>query len=158
MLTEKNRYYLATMGIDVWLPKSSRKVVVEKPINHCVFLLRSILDDAVVGELWLEVFEHEFAEDEVLKLLDAMLKAINVVCKKTEVPAPVSAAPMPVVIVMGEALAQYVLRSKKTLDELREANLHQLDAGKQLLVTYHPVQLLRQPGDKRKAWTDLKKI
>jgi DNA polymerase len=30
------------------------------------------------------------------------------------------------------------------------------EAGTPLIVTYHPAYLLRSPGEKRKAWSDLR--
>lgn len=69
------------------------------------------------------------------------------------------------VIVLGEPTAQCLLQKKQPLDVLREmtnlaAQKRQHDsagefAGRPLLVTYSPRELLQQVQNKRKAWTDL---
>jgi uracil-DNA glycosylase family 4 len=59
-------------------------------------------------------------------------------------------------LAVGRIAAQNLLGTDAPLARLR-GKLHQFGAaGTPLVVTYHPAYLLRTPGDKRKAWEDLK--
>ena len=57
------------------------------------------------------------------------------------------------VFAFGEKTAQTLLSSEVPLDSLR-GKLHQYE-GFDLIVSYAPSHLLRQPQDKAKAWADL---
>ena len=57
------------------------------------------------------------------------------------------------ILAVGRIAAQNLLHTEVTIGRLRGA-VHRL--GKlPVVVTYHPAYLLRSPGEKRKAWTDL---
>jgi DNA polymerase len=59
-------------------------------------------------------------------------------------------------LVVGRIAAQSLLQTTVPLGRLRQ-QVHVFGAAKvPLVVTYHPAYLLRTPGDKRKAWEDLK--
>jgi DNA polymerase len=61
-----------------------------------------------------------------------------------------------IMLAVGRIAAQNLLRTDKTLGSLR-GQVHRFGALQvPLVVTYHPAYLLRTPGDKRKAWEDLK--
>ena len=61
-----------------------------------------------------------------------------------------------VMLAVGRIAAQNLLRTEVTLGRLRQ-QVHRFgESGVPLVVTYHPAYLLRTPGDKRKAWEDLK--
>jgi uracil-DNA glycosylase family 4 len=61
-----------------------------------------------------------------------------------------------IMLVVGRIAAQNLLRTDKTLGSLRQ-QVHRFGLSEvPLVVTYHPAYLLRTPGDKRKAWEDLK--
>jgi uracil-DNA glycosylase len=61
-----------------------------------------------------------------------------------------------IMLVVGRIAAQNLLRTDKTLGSLRQ-QVHRFGVAQvPLVVTYHPAYLLRTPGDKRKAWEDLK--
>lgn len=62
-------------------------------------------------------------------------------------------AKVPVILLMGEACAQAVLKTGKTLDELRQ--IPHREGGREFVVTYHPDDLLRREEWKKKAWEDL---
>lgn len=70
--------------------------------------------------------------------------------------AELEAARVPVVLLLGEACAQAVLKTGRGLEELRQAP-HRLDgvAGREFAVTYHPDELEGNEDLKRKAWKDL---
>lgn len=59
------------------------------------------------------------------------------------------------ILVVGRIAAQSLLESDATVGKLR-GKVHQYGERKiPLVVTYHPAYLLRSPGQKRHAWTDL---
>ena len=61
-----------------------------------------------------------------------------------------------IILVVGRIAAQNLLHTTQPLARLR-GQLHRFGAlNTPLIVTYHPSYLLRTPGDKRKAWEDLK--
>jgi uracil-DNA glycosylase len=57
------------------------------------------------------------------------------------------------ILAVGRIAAQNLLATDTPIGRLR-GHLHQLH-GIPVVVTYHPAYLLRSPGEKRKAWTDL---
>jgi DNA polymerase len=60
------------------------------------------------------------------------------------------------ILAVGRIAAQNLLASDAPLARLR-GRVHAFGtAGTPLVVTYHPAYLLRSPGEKRKAWDDLK--
>jgi uracil-DNA glycosylase family 4 len=61
-----------------------------------------------------------------------------------------------IMLAVGRIAAQNLLHTDKTLGSLRQ-QVHRFGQSQlPLVVTYHPAYLLRTPGDKRKAWEDLK--
>jgi DNA polymerase len=59
-------------------------------------------------------------------------------------------------LAVGRIAAQNLLATDTPIGRLR-GSVHQFGhANTPLIVTYHPAYLLRSPGEKRKAWTDLK--
>jgi len=61
-----------------------------------------------------------------------------------------------IMLAVGRIAAQNLLRTDVTLGRLRQ-QVHRFGSSQvPLVVTYHPAYLLRTPGDKRKAWEDLK--
>jgi uracil-DNA glycosylase len=60
------------------------------------------------------------------------------------------------VLCVGRIAAQNLLETDAALGKLR-GRVHRLGANAvPVVVTYHPAYLLRSPGEKRKAWQDLK--
>jgi uracil-DNA glycosylase len=61
-----------------------------------------------------------------------------------------------ILLAVGRIAAQNLLRTDAALARLRQ-QVHSFGISRvPLVVTYHPAYLLRTPGDKRKAWEDLK--
>ena len=61
-----------------------------------------------------------------------------------------------IILVVGRIAAQNLLATDAPLARLR-GKVHTFgEANTPLVITYHPAYLLRTPGDKRKAWDDLK--
>lgn len=146
---------LDTMGIQIWrsralLPGSA----------HTLDFIAYTLHDptgALVGSLCLESRCISIAQEAAFsRLLDAMLSAIGL--KKSLLQTRQVPQTARFHIVMGEALAQAALASEVPLDTLRAGNLYSQDNGSQLLVTYHPLDLLLETGNKAKAWEDLKRL
>lgn len=61
-----------------------------------------------------------------------------------------------IICALGNAAVQSLLKTKKGITALR-GHFHDYD-GIQLMPTFHPAYLLRNPGDKAKCWQDMKKI
>jgi uracil-DNA glycosylase len=61
-----------------------------------------------------------------------------------------------VMLAVGRIAAQNLLATDAPLSRLRGKVHHFGELNTPLIVTYHPAYLLRTPGDKRKAWEDLK--
>lgn len=59
-----------------------------------------------------------------------------------------------IILAVGRIAAQNLLHTDTPIGRLR-GTVHRL-GGTPVVVTYHPAYLLRSPGEKRKAWTDLK--
>lgn len=58
-------------------------------------------------------------------------------------------------LAVGRIAAHYLLKTKSSLESLRNT-LHQYGSNATpLIVTYHPAYLLRSPADKKKAYLDL---
>ncbi|MCC7464107.1 MAG: uracil-DNA glycosylase [Gammaproteobacteria bacterium] len=61
-----------------------------------------------------------------------------------------------VMLAVGRIAAQNLLATDTPIGKLR-GRLHEFGVARiPLVVTYHPAYLLRSPGEKRKAWSDLK--
>jgi uracil-DNA glycosylase family 4 len=60
------------------------------------------------------------------------------------------------ILAVGRIAAQNLLSTDQSLGRLRGKVYHFGELNTPLIVTYHPAYLLRTPGDKRKAWEDLK--
>lgn len=62
------------------------------------------------------------------------------------------------ILAVGRIAAQQLLETGEPIGRLR-GRWHRFGPRETpLLVTYHPAYLLRSPGEKRKAWTDLKAV
>lgn len=61
-----------------------------------------------------------------------------------------------VILVLGRIAAHTLLDTKTPLGKLRGSVYRDQDTDVPIVVTYHPAYLLRNPGDKSKAWDDLK--
>jgi DNA polymerase len=59
-----------------------------------------------------------------------------------------------IILVVGRIAAQSLLQTDTPIGKLR-GRVHSY-GGIPLVVTYHPAYLLRSPGEKRKAWDDLR--
>lgn len=61
-----------------------------------------------------------------------------------------------IILVVGRIAAQKLLETDVPLAKLRGQTHRYGPLSTPLVVTYHPAYLLRSPGEKRKAWVDLK--
>jgi len=63
-------------------------------------------------------------------------------------------------VVLGETAARYLLQQEQTIDDCRALNqsMTQQFASLPLFFSYSPEELLLQPENKRKAWTDLQQL
>jgi DNA polymerase len=58
-------------------------------------------------------------------------------------------------LAVGRIASHYLLKTKSSLESLRNKLHHYGDNKTPLIVTYHPAYLLRSPQDKKKAFKDL---
>lgn len=63
-----------------------------------------------------------------------------------------------VILAAGRIAAQSLLRTAAPIGRLRGGRHAFRDTGIPVVVTYHPAYLLRSPGQKRRAWEDLKML
>jgi len=61
-----------------------------------------------------------------------------------------------IILAVGRIAAQNILQTDTPIGRLRGKLHHFGELNTPLIVTYHPAYLLRSPGEKRKAWEDLK--
>jgi uracil-DNA glycosylase family 4 len=61
-----------------------------------------------------------------------------------------------IILSVGRISAQNLLATDTPIGRLRGRLHHFGELNTPLVVTYHPAYLLRSPGEKRKAWEDLK--
>lgn len=61
-----------------------------------------------------------------------------------------------IILAVGKVAAQNILHSDATVGAMRGKPLLLPEFDIPVVVTYHPAYLLRSPGEKRKAWQDLK--
>lgn len=155
MLTPLSAYYLQTMGIQTWQCKEVLSDI-SSLLDFQTYQLCSVSGE-VKGELWLESLQIEPMEEAPMyRLLEAMLAAVHL--KHLPIPGTNPQNPPVLSIIMGAGLAQQVLGIQDSLDTLRAANIRVQGDDRQILVTYHPLDLLRNPAYKARAWQDLKKL
>jgi DNA polymerase len=63
-----------------------------------------------------------------------------------------------IICTLGLHASQTVLASKASMGQLRGQVFDFGSSGARVVPTYHPAYLLRSPGEKVKAWEDLKRI
>jgi hypothetical protein len=155
--------YLEIMGIQRWRmrvlppnPAADSLDFKELGIDFSSWILLNTQTHAPMAVLRLETNPLNFKEEEVEKLLDAMLTAVQL--KRTASVANNQAPENLLQIIMGEALAQKLFRVSLPLDMLRAKNAAHLKRTTPILVTYHPKILLAEPKLKRNAWEDLKRL
>jgi DNA polymerase len=61
-----------------------------------------------------------------------------------------------IIVALGRFAVQCLLRSKQPITRLR-GQWHEYE-GIRLMPTFHPAYLLRNPGDKKLVWEDIKKV
>jgi DNA polymerase len=77
-------------------------------------------------------------------------------CCEEYLSAQIDAIRPRVICALGRVSAHWLLDTKESLSNLRKSE--QTYHGTPVLVTYHPAALLRNPGLKRGAWEDFKKL
>jgi len=80
---------------------------------------------------------------EILACEENLLRQIEVISPK-------------VIVALGKFAAQTLLRTQTSISKMRGHfyNYHEI----RLMPTFHPAYLLRNPGDKRLVWDDMKKV
>jgi DNA polymerase len=115
---------------------------------------KSAADNSQLAIIVEPSISHDAQADQ---LLTAMLKAINLTRDEVNIVgvADIKTAQARFILAMGEATAQSLLNSELPLDSLRGKLHHIGEQQTPAIVTYHPADLLRNPADKKKAYSDL---
>jgi hypothetical protein len=143
--------YLPAMGISLWQLRTSLANSRQALIYQCY----ALCDDQGIkrGGLLVDTSVNVAGyQEKIESLLDAMLQAIHV---RRCLLSHVSEYPFGMYLVMGETLAQSILQSCAPIAELRGQVQYVTDQRIPVIATYHPLDLLRQPTNKRNAWLDL---
>jgi len=82
--------------------------------------------------------------------LTRSLLALGFLLRQLEIIAP------EVIVALGKFAVQTLLRTKTPITQLR-GRWHDYH-GIRLMPTFHPEYLLRNPGDKRLVWDDIRKV
>ena len=96
------------------------------------------------------------------QLLDRMIEAMGVtrsdvsICDVASLEQQIHKFSPDIIIALGEATAQTLLRNPTPISSLR-GNFHKYREIL-LMPTWHPADLLRNPASKKEAWDDLKKV
>jgi DNA polymerase len=163
---ERRAAYLGVLGIDHWV---SRRAPAPEPPMPLSGVGDRDADWMIVGDA------PEMAGDRqglpfagpAGQLLDAMLGAIGLSreavfiaeCRAHLLQQVAMVRPR-IILAFGPVAAQGLLGPQValdgSLDGLRGAVHRFGGANTPVVVTYHPAALLQSPGDKRKAWEDLK--
>lgn len=136
---------LNAMGIETW------------QLRHC----------QTVDVLFVEMME--VSQDFMLKtkkLLHAMQKTVMVPQKKIAILSFQATAFLQdlqcrapkMIVALGEKTAQYLLNTSKTFETLRQTIHTDPTTQAALVVTYHPLNLLKNAAYKKFAWQDLQFI
>lgn len=107
---------------------------------------------------WLFVLADAVLNDEEQQLLENIFKAMQLKMKPAALSGNIAeilnTAQPKLLVVMGEATAQAILRSPESLDDMR-GKLKQYE-GVALIATYDATHLLSHLQDKTKTWSDLR--
>jgi DNA polymerase III psi subunit len=153
MHSTQRQYYLATMGIQVWQLRD--QPIIESNVK-VAYLSYALLNQQgqKIGKVFIEErYAESSLQEKISRLLAAMLASIGLQLLRSDNIASLEIQDK--TIIMGQALAQYLLNTTLSLDELRQKTTH---AEKSIITTYHPLDLLVQPLYKRNAWQDLQKL
>ena len=134
---------LNAMGIPLWVekrfsPLSSNNPILGAPLLVLTGMLKVLeLEEEALCIAWLDPLKE---------------KEAPIVAKALNRWAPYR------VLALGEPLVQFLLKTSKTLDELR-LNSHQVEGYESIIeVTYHPVELEKSSECKRKTYQDLLRL
>jgi len=139
MLTDKQTYYLQTMGIEPWVMRNT----------HSQVLMTVVVDASIL-------------DDKQSKLLYAMFRSIGLSEEMIDVVYDLNTDNLKkhiqkikprIIIALGCTAGQNLLHTQSTFDSMRRQR-HTYD-GTPLVVTYHPSDLLQNPIDKKEAYRDL---
>lgn len=147
--------YLDFMGIQRWRASGILPGALD-PVVFSSWVLVNIETHVPTAVLRLGANSLGFEQGEIEKLLDAMLAAVQL---KRDAVVQNNEAPQDLLhIIMGDRLAQKLLKVPAPMDTLQAQNTERLKGCAPILVTYHPEMLLADPTLKRRAWEDLKRL
>jgi hypothetical protein len=150
---------LDTMGIPIWMLKRSSALMSNRPIwgASLLVLLPEKLPQKEEGQNkilmgMLEVLALR-SEELCVAWVDPVKGSDRIILQGT-----INQWAPRLVLVMGETLAQFLLKINKSLDTLRMNSHSVLGLDALLEVTYHPAALEKFIEHKRKAYQDLLRL
>jgi len=139
MLSNLQTYYLQTMGIEPWvLRKSESQALI-------TVLLDEKICDVNQKKLFCAMFQSIVLPEEMLDVVyalnaDGFKQHINKVKPQ-------------VIVALGHAAGKNLFNNHATLESMRK-HVHAYEKT-HVIVTYHPLDLLQDPIDKKEAYRDL---
>lgn len=134
MINNLHHYYLQQMGIEPWLTRQT----------------------APQSNVKLMILAEDFPfEGKAANLLNKMLNSIGLSPEDISALPPNSDQSVPI-LVLGAKPAQQLLHNTESLLSLRQ-KIYDFK-GQQVLVSYHPNDLLDHPKDKKNAYQDLLRV
>jgi hypothetical protein len=132
-------YYLKKMGIQLWVPK--------KCANPCIAVYRLCSNGENVGYLFIEDFATHPQHISITRLLQAIVMSVGLqAIQEANGDFSLDWEKSKWLLVFGEVAKQFVLQNF--------ALLHGSIVGN-LMMTYHPAELLTSPLKKREVWLQL---
>lgn len=143
--------YLNAMGIQTWRLKN---------IDMACEVAAAPLHESLRASDLMIVCDESELKDRAGHLLNSMLSSIgytrDAVCianLDSSLEREIETVQPKVLLGLGKKAADYLLNSHDALDQVR-GKIHTYK-NIPLVITYHPVDLLRNPADKRKVFQDL---
>jgi hypothetical protein len=138
-MTAAYQLYLKKMGIQLWVPRKCAK--------PCIAVYRLCSNCENVGYLFIEDFATHPQHNPITRLLQAILQSVGLEATQ-EANSDFSPGweKSKWLLVFGEVAKQVVLQNF--------ALLHDSTAGN-LMMTYHPAEVLASPLKKREVWLQL---
>jgi len=168
-ITASRLQYLDAIGVQVWEERAEVTVVIEKPAEPEQHAYIAPNESLAQADWFIIKDGSDVQEPEVEHLLSNIRLAGNIpqassyitqmemnsTTYQKQVFAEIEQAQPKVVLILGEAVAQSILKSSQGIGELRGC-VQQVDAiSAQVVVSHSLHDLIAQPLLKRETWADI---